>query len=88
MAETEYLTLFSRTGELQVHVKFKDFSGTVASLRMSPEEILKLISPIDGQFLSKMSFDEWSFEVYKYEIDPLNKVVTIHARPYAKVATG
>lgn len=78
-AETEYFELFSKIGELQVQVKFKDHSGTVASLRMNPEEILKLISPVDGQFFSEMSFDEWPFEIYKYEIDPIKKILTIRA---------
>ena len=80
IAKTEYLGLFSRTGELQVQVKFKDHSGTVASLRMNPEDILKLISPIDGQFFSEMSFDDWPFEIYKYEIDPIKKILTIRTR--------
>lgn len=84
MVKTEYYELFSRAGELQVQVKFKNHSGTVSTLRVNPEEIVKLISPIDGQFLSEMCFDEWPFEVYKYEIDPLKKIITIRARPYAK----
>lgn len=86
MEEAEYLRLFSKNGDLKVQVKFKDFSGTICALRMNPEEILKLISPSDGQFISKMTFDEWLFEVYKYEIDPLKKVITIRARPYANEA--
>ncbi len=80
MAETEYLELFSRTGELQVQVKFKNHSGTVASLRMNPEDISKLISPVDGQFFSEMFFDDWPFDIYKYEIDPIKKILTIRAR--------
>ena len=80
MEKTEYLELFSRTGELQVQVKFKNYSGTVASLRMNPEDISKLISPVDNQFFSRMFFDDWPFEIYKYEIDPIKKILTIRAR--------
>lgn len=84
MSENEYLELFSKTGNIKVQVEFKNFSGSVTSLRMNAEDILKLISPIDGQFISRMSFDEWPFEVHKYEINPLENMLTIHARPFAK----
>mgnify|MGYP000738786592 CR=1 FL=1 len=80
MIEREYLDLFSQDGELDVHVKFKDWSGTIASRRMNPTDLIKLISPEDGQILSKMTFDNASFEVYKYQIDPLRKILTIYAR--------
>ena len=77
----EYFELFSKSGEIKINVKFKDNRGLIASMNMNPREITKLISPIDGQFFSEMTFDDHPFEIYKYEINPLKKTLTIHARP-------
>ena len=82
MISREYLELFSRDGEIDVHVKFKNWSGTIGSRRMNPPDIINLLSPEDGQILSTMSFDDASFEIYKYQIDPIKKTLTIYARPH------
>jgi hypothetical protein len=76
----EYLALFSNNGPVKVRVKFKDFDGTVAEQRMLADEIGQLVSPETGEFQSNMTFDDWPFEVYKYEIDPIKRVLTIRAR--------
>ena len=83
----EYLVLFSKSGKIKINVKFKDDIGFIASMNMNPREITKLISPIDGQFFSEMTFDDYPFEVYKYEINPLKKTLTIHARPHKEDST-
>ncbi|MDY0275719.1 MAG: hypothetical protein RBR42_09850 [Desulfomicrobium sp.] len=77
----EYLLLFSNFGKIQVNVKFEDDGGFITSMKMNPIEITKLISPINGQFFSEMTFDDYPFEVYKYKINPLKKTLTIHVRP-------
>lgn len=80
MKPTEYLLLFSNSGTTKIIVKLKDFDGTVATQTMEPSEIIRLTSPESGEFLKTMSFDDWPFEVYKYEIDPIKNTLTIHAR--------
>ncbi len=76
----EYLMLFSGKGEYEVNVKFKDFSGKVINTKMFPSEIVKLISRESNDFYSMMYFDEHLFEIYKYQIDPIKKKLTIFAR--------
>ncbi|RMG39967.1 MAG: hypothetical protein D6732_03545 [Methanobacteriota archaeon] len=80
MKYPEYLQMFQNEGDYKVQVCFKDFDGNVAVLSMNANEILKLIDPDKGQFYRDMMFDGWLFEVYKYEIDPIKKVVKIRAR--------
>jgi hypothetical protein len=80
MQLTEFLCLFSNSGATKIQVKFKDFDGRVATQRMEPSEISQIISPDNGEFLTTMTFDEWPFEVYKYEIDPIKNTLTIRAR--------
>lgn len=80
MKVNEYLCLFSNRGATKIQVKFKDFNGTVATQTMEPSEIIQLVSPDGGEFRKMMTFDEWPFEVYKYEIDPFKNTLTIHAR--------
>ncbi len=82
MGLPEYLCLFSREGNIEVKVKIKDFNGTVINRRMQAEEITKLISEYTKEFITKMTFDEWTFEVYKYQIDPIKKRLTIYARQF------
>ena len=77
---SEYLLLFSNSGTTKVQVKFKNFNGTVSTQKMNPEEITQLISSDGRGFFSSMTFDEWLFEVYKYEIDPIKNMLTIYAR--------
>jgi len=47
---------------------------------MEPSEIIQIVSPDGGEFRKMMTFDEWPFEVYKYEIDPIKNTLTIRAR--------
>ncbi len=80
MTQIEYLLLFSNQGSIAVQVKFKDFDGKVSNQSMQPNEILRILSPETGEFVRLMTFDEWPFEVYKYEIDPIKKLLIIRAR--------
>ena len=76
----EYLMLFSNNGNININVKFKDHKGSVAKLTMTSDEIVKLINPSNGEFYTEMRFDDWLFEIYKYQIDPLKKKLTIMVR--------
>ena len=80
----EYLSLFQAGGEYRVQVKFKDFDGKVADSSMRAAEILKLVDPKTGSYYAKMYFDDWLFDVYKYEIDPVKRLLTIRARQCSK----
>jgi hypothetical protein len=80
----EYLLLFSGEGPIRVRVRFKDFKGHVAESALYADELEKLVSPHTGGFITKMTFDEWPFEVYKYEIDPIKNVLTIRVRPMSE----
>ncbi|MBE1426534.1 hypothetical protein H4684_003200 [Desulfomicrobium macestii] len=74
----EYLDLFSRGGSVEVEVKFKS-KKNISKVRMNPCEISKILSE-DGEFLNKMEFDGYCLEIYKYEIDPINKKLMIKAQ--------
>ncbi len=76
----EYIELFRDKGELDIKVKFKDFDGSVTDLQMATHEIAKLINPVSQQFYTEMAFDGWPFEIYKYQIDPIKKKLTIMVR--------
>ena len=76
----EYLILFSRKGNFEVEVKFKNENYQVIKLKMDPEEITKLINKEKNEFYTEMYFDEYLFEIYKYQIDPIKKKITIFAR--------
>jgi len=80
MGIPEYLILFSNTGNIDVEVKFKDHQGSVANVKMTTDEIVKLIDPRSHEFYTEMKFDDWLFEICKYQIDPLNRKITIMAR--------
>jgi hypothetical protein len=80
MMTPEYLLTFSGHGPIKVQVKFKDFDGTIRVERMQAHEIEKLVSSESGVFIRDMTFDEYPFEVYKYEIDPIKNMLTIRAR--------
>lgn len=77
---SEYLSLFSNTGPITICVRFKNFDGKVADQTMKAHEIVKIVSPQSDSFAKSMTFDEWPFEVYKYEIDPIKNLLTILAR--------
>lgn len=76
----EYLMLFSNDGDFTINVKFKDHDGSIRTLAMKTCEIVNLINPSSGEFYTEMRFDEWLFEVYNYQIDPLKKQLTIMVR--------
>lgn len=87
MEYNEYLTLFNG-GVYTVKVKFKEFSGSVRDETMSAQEITQLISTQTGEFFSELYFDGWPFQVIKYEINPLKRVVTIFAKQAAREQTN
>jgi len=74
----EYLDFFSREGNIEVEVKFKN-GGHVSNVSMNACEILKIVSGDEG-FLNKMEFDGHYFDIYKYEIDPIKNKLIIKAR--------
>jgi hypothetical protein len=80
VTNAEYLTLFSGNGSFCVKVEFKGFNGKVAEQLMECDEIGKLISPETGKFFTELTFDEHPFQIYKYEIDPINERLIIKAR--------
>ncbi len=82
MDAPEYLGLFKFQdgGDMCIKVKFKDHDGGVADLSMHAGEIVKLIDPLTRQFYTEMRFDDWLFEIYKYQIDPINNQLIIMVR--------
>lgn len=80
MEHPEYLDIFHENGSYKLQAIFKDFDGNIAEKAMEAIEIKKLIDPNTGLFIEKMQFDDWLFEIYKYEIDPINKIIKIRAR--------
>ncbi|MCX2781521.1 hypothetical protein OQJ46_00775 [Microbulbifer thermotolerans] len=80
MTVKEYLNLFSNNGLVKVQVKFKDHDDSVATQTMNPIEINELISSSGKEFITQMTFDDWLFEIYKYEIDPIKNIITIRAK--------
>lgn len=80
MGFPEYLSLFESHGDYRVVVIIKDMPSAVAESSMSADEIHKLIDKKTGCFYSKMYFDDWLFDVYKYEIDPVKKILTLKAK--------
>ncbi len=80
MTVKEYLHLFSNNGPVKVQVKFKDHDGSVATQTMNPIEINELILSSGNKFRTQMTFDDWLFEIYKYEIDPIKNIITIRAK--------
>jgi hypothetical protein len=71
--QEEYLALFSKTGDINVSVKFEDFEGIVADQKMQPSEITKLINHRTGKFLTRLRFDDWPFDIYQLQIDLVEK---------------
>ena len=76
----EYFILFQNTSQIKVQVKFKESSGSVQSREMQAHEIIGIVSHDKENFLTRMTFDEHSYEIYKYDIDPINKVMTNRAK--------
>lgn len=81
MSAPEYFSLFSESGEFSVEVRFKG-EGFVASRSATAHDISQLIDPETGRFYVAMTFDDHLFEIYKYEIDPINKKLIICARQH------
>mgnify|MGYP000659146592 CR=1 FL=1 len=79
MIVPEYLRLFSGQGDISVIVKLKNHDGTIAERRMIAEEIKSLLSSDGASFHQLMTFDDYLFSVYKYEIDVIRKKLTIFA---------
>ena len=81
MSVPEYLELFSGQGSAQVRVRFRQHDGKIASLAFSPREVLSLIAPESDTFHQYLRFDNYLFEVLKYEIEPKTQTLTIVAIP-------
>ena len=84
MSVPEYLELFSGKGSAQVRVRFRQHDGKIASLAFSPREVLSLIAPENDTFHQYLRFDDYLFEVLKYEIEPKTQTLTIVAAPKQK----
>ncbi len=65
---------------MNIEVKFLDHDGYIPPKSMWPNEVIKLLSADTHSFLKEMTFDEWSFEIVKYEIDPVKNTLVIRAR--------
>ncbi len=65
-------------GSVVVRVHFSNHSGSVAQIRICPEDICKIIS--NGKISESMYIDDWKCRIEKYEIFPKKKVFLIHAR--------
>ena len=81
MSVPEYLELFSGQGSARVRVRFRQHDGKIASLAFSPKEIISLIAPESDIFHQYLRFDDYLFEVLKYEIEPKTQTLTIVATP-------
>jgi hypothetical protein len=84
----EFFLTFASDGPVRVQVKFKGHDGLVSDRTMYPREIEAIVSSDDDSFLKRMTFDDWPFEIYRYEIDPLKNVMTIRARPLKEEAAA
>lgn len=81
MENPEYLLLFPNDGPYRVTVRIQGVDrNAVADRQMTAHEVTNLIARGDDSFFSCMKFDERPCEVYKYEIDPIKKILTIRAR--------
>ena len=84
MIVPEYLELFSGQGVARVRVRFRQHDGKIASLAFSPREVLSLIAPENDTFHQYLRFNDYLFEVLKYEIEPKTQTLTIVAAPKQK----
>ena len=76
----EYLTFFSTSGPIPVHVRFRGHDVPIAQRFIQPTDIGKLVGGPEGGFLRQMHFDDWPLEIAKYEIDPIRNRLIITAR--------
>ena len=78
--EPEYLALFSNTGNITIHVRFKDSDSSVSDQNIDAGEIQKLISPDGKSFISKMRFDDHLAEIERIEMSISKSRIILHAR--------
>ena len=78
--EPEYLALFSNTGNITIHVRFKDSDSSVSDQKIDAGEIQKLISPDGKSFISKMRFDDHLAEIERIEMSISKSRIILHAR--------
>lgn len=76
----EYLSLFASEGDYEISVSFRDKRQVVAKRKTTPGDFLHLVSAKDGSFRNRMNFDEWPFEIYKYQIDLAKRHITVYAQ--------
>lgn len=88
MEVPEYLELFSGEGAWRVRVRFYQHDGKITSIVFSPREIVSLISPETDSFHKYLRFDDYLFEVLKYEIEPKTQTLTIIAIPKQESNSG
>ena len=78
--EPEYSALFSNTGNITIHVRFKDSDSSVSDQKIDAGEIQKLISPDGKSFISKMRFDDHLAEIERIEMSISKRRIILHAR--------
>ena len=78
--EPEYSALFSNTGNITIHVRFKDSDSSVSDQKIDAGEIQKLISPDGKSFISKMRFDDHLAEIERIEMSISKSRIILHAR--------
>ena len=78
--EPEYLALFSNTGNITIHVRFKDSDSSVSDQKIDACEIQKLINPDGKSFISKMRFDDHLAESERIEMSISKSRIILHAR--------
>lgn len=77
----EYLQMFSNNGKGKIHVSLRGNKGIVKDLAFSPIEVMALLREGGDEFHRYIRFDDYLFEVVKYEIDPRAQTLTITAKP-------
>lgn len=79
MKYIEYLEVFSNQGPIKVSVNFKDSKASIASRKMQPGEISKLIDPNMGDFYREMRFDDWLATINKVVLCLEKNTLVIYA---------
>ena len=76
----EYSVLFSNLGTIDIEVHFEDHYGSMPNKKMRPKEVAALISSNGKSFHTQMTFDDCTFVITKYEIEPALNRLTIFAK--------
>jgi hypothetical protein len=76
----EYLVLFSNKGAIDINVKFADPDVMISPRTMRPQEFAALVTTDGAGFHQRMTFDEHTFSIQKYEIDPNKNTLTIFVK--------